>query len=277
MKVIGLIILQFCIIINSVAHGDLDERIAAKTAAIKQTPNVAQLYYERGYLYQQHEEFQNALNDYLKADTLGFKLNILPFRKAEVYLQLRQFQQGLDCTKICLQHDSTDIKIHKLRGEIFTANQQYDEAIQAYSYVLAHTEDLRPENYIQLSESYILKDSTLLDSAIWVLDKGLEHLGQSVFILQQQKLNYLIQLGRKQEALTIYDGFIASSKRKENWYYQKAMYLFQIGKYKAARQALDNSKRAFLGLHPRLQRTKAMRALKDKMWELEKALQEKFN
>ena len=53
------------------AHGDLSDRIEEKTEEISKNPNNSELYYERGFLYQQHEEYDKSLVDYNKSRSLG--------------------------------------------------------------------------------------------------------------------------------------------------------------------------------------------------------------
>lgn len=257
---------------NSFAHGGLDKRIEAKTKAIAQDPNNQQLYFERGYLHQQHEDWDKALADYIHAQNLGFEDKIIAYRLAEIYLELALFESGLVCTERYMVNNPLDIKVYKLRAQLFFQLQQYDKAIAAYTYVLTETIDLRPENYIKLSRVYIEKDSNLVDSALHTINKGLDNLGESVFILQQEKLD-LLQIKGKQNAILVqYDQLININLRKEQWYYQKAQYLFDQQEYKAALATNQQAKTAFEQLKPHLQQTKAMLRLLGSIHSLEKSI-----
>ncbi|MCP4441250.1 MAG: hypothetical protein GY810_20285 [Aureispira sp.] len=256
------------------AHGGLDERIAAKTKEIEADPTNQQLYFDRGYLHQQHEDWDNALADYIQAKNLGFRDKIIHFRQAEVYLELALFRSGLTCTKLYLNNDSLDIKIHKLRAKFFFQLMDYEQSIIAHCYVLKHTIDLRPENYIELGQVYLEKDSNLVDSALYIINKGLKQLGSQVFILQQEKLNYLLIKGNQAAISEQFDQLLAINNRKENWYYQKAVYLFEQKQYKEALEANQKAKAAFEQLKPHLQQTKAMMYLLANIHSLEQKLQD---
>lgn len=240
------------------AHGDLDKRIQAKTKAIAQAPKNSTLYLERGFLYHQHEEWDNALADYLQAQELGFQEKILYYRMAETYLELYLFKSGLICTQQYLAQDSLDVKIHKLRGELFYKSRAYDDAIYSFEYVIQHSVDLTPENYVTLADVYATKGISQKDLALEVIEQGLEKLGSQVFVLQEQKLKYFKKFNLTKQALAQYDIIINSNTRKERWYYQKASYLYQQKKFKAAKTHAEAAKKAFEMLKPHQQKTKAM-------------------
>jgi hypothetical protein len=243
---------------NAFGHGDLERRIHAKTKAIAQEPKNPNLYVERGFLYYQHEEWDHALADYLQAQELGFRAKILYYRMSETYLELYLFKSGLICTQQYLAQDSLDVKIHKLRGELFYKSRAYDEAIYSFEYVIQHSIDLTPENYVTLAEVYAKKGPSQKELILGVIERGLEKLGANVFVLQEQKLNYFKTFNLTKQALAQYDLIINSSTRKEGWYYQKATYLYQQKKFKAAKIHAEAAKQAFEALKPNKQKTKVM-------------------
>lgn len=258
-----IVILCFLILPTSLclAHGDLGRRIVAKTKAIAKDPKNADLYLQRGFLYQQHEEWDNALTDYLKSKQLGLKNKLLPYRMAEVYLELAFFKKGLACTATYLHQDSLDVKIHKLRGQLFFQSKQYLPAIQSFQYVLDHSDDLRPENYLTLVKVHFALDSTQQDTILTVINQGIQQLGVGVFVLQEQKLIYLKKFQQVNAVLQQYDLLIQQNRRKEGWYYQKALYLYQQEQYLAAKTTVDAAQVAFHQLKPHKQKTTAMMQL----------------
>ncbi len=254
-------------------HGDLEARIAAKSLAIAATPQNAELYAERGFLYQQHEEWDAALTDYLQAQQLGLQDKRLHYRLAEIYLAVDLYQSGLFCTRQYLLQDSLDVKIHHLRGELFYRAQQYEQAIQAFHYVLNHAQDLTPENYITLAAVYFSSHPKGIDSVLWVIDQGLEKLGSRIFVLQEQKLYYLQQAERVTAVLQQYDLIISQLNRKERWYYQKANYLYEQQQSQEAKAALQLALHAFEQLKPHQQTTKAMLRLLARIHHLSQQLE----
>lgn len=243
---------------NAFGHGDLERRIHAKTKAITQAPQNATLYLERGFLYHQHEEWDNALADYLQAQRLGLTEKILSYRMAETYLELYLFRAGLICTQQYLAQDSLDVKIHKLRGELFYKSRAYDDAIYSFEYVVQHSVDLTPENYVTLAEVYAMKSPLQKEAVLEVIEQGLEKLGANVFVLQEQKLNYLKKFNLVKQAIAQYNLIINNSNRKEGWHYKKATYLYQQKKFKDAKIQAEAAIKAFEALKPHQQKTKVM-------------------
>ena len=72
MKEILFIGFQLIFLCNAFGHGDLHKRIVAMSEKIDKDPSNPNLYFKRGRLYQQHDDFTNSLADYLKAESLGF-------------------------------------------------------------------------------------------------------------------------------------------------------------------------------------------------------------
>jgi lipopolysaccharide biosynthesis regulator YciM len=243
---------------NIFGHGDLERRIHAKTKAIALDPQNASLYVARGFLYHQHEEWDNALADYLQAEKLGLQEKILYYRMAETYLELYLFKSGLICTQQYLAQDSLDVKIHKLRGELFYKSRAYDDAIYSFEYVIQHSIDLTPENYVTLAEVYAMKNPVQKEAVFEVIERGLENLGTKVFVLQEQKLIYFKKFNLIKQAIAQYDVIINNSIRKEGWHYKKANYLYQQKKLKEAKIHAEAAKEAFEGLKPSQQKTKVM-------------------
>jgi tetratricopeptide (TPR) repeat protein len=272
MKEILLVGFQFILLCTAFCHGNLEERIVALTEEIAKDPTNSLLYFKRGQLYQQHEEPDRALADYLKAEVFGCTNKVLFFRQAEIYLKLRFFHSGIISTEKYLQEDPFDIKIHKLRGALFRGMEDHDNAISAFRFVIEKTRNLsvsktgiRPENFLQLSEAYLEKDSSLVDSALMVIEDGLSILGEKVFFLQLKKLDYLKIQGNEEKILHQFDYFIESSDRKEKWYFRKAKFLFDQKEYSMANESLKCAISSYQKLPLRIQKTKAIIKLNDEI------------
>ena len=272
MKEILMIGFQFIFLCATFCHGDLEERIVSLTEEISKDPSNSLLYFKRGRLYQQHEEPDRALADYIKAETFGYSNKIVFFRQAEIYLEMNFFHSGIASTEKYMLQDSQDIKIHKLRGVLFSGLKDYDNAISSFRFVIEKTKKLptsktgiRPENFLQLSEAYLKKDSSLVDSALLVIEDGLSVLGENVFFLQLKKLDYLKIQGDEEKILCQFDYFIESYNRKEKWHFRKAKFLFGQKKYSASNESLKYASLFYQQLPLRLQKKKATQKLNDEI------------
>lgn len=252
-------------------HGNLTERIIQKTSAIKLNPNNAELYFDRGFLYQQHEEYDKSISDYLKAETLGYTDKLLDYRKAETYYKWNNYKLALSASTACLEKDKSDVKINKLHAQILFELKQFEKAIEYYSFFIERVEDPRPEDFIELS-SFIITTSKDYDKAIEVLEHGLQKLGSSTISLQLQKLAYYEKSNQVENALKQYNHFIVSNNRKEFWYYKKANYLFENKQISQSKVALEQSKMAISILKERIKNTQAIKTLIKNINNLEKQI-----
>jgi len=254
------------------AHGDLTARIKTKTSQISKNPDNATLYYDRGFLYQQHEEYNKALKDFSKAETLGYKNKLLYYRFAETYKITGELEKAMNAVSHYLKIDANDIKIYKLKAQILVAQKKYEEAIVSYDYVLKNTIDLRPDNIIEYCNIVLAINPNNYIDALNTIEFGLEKLGQNSFVLRDKKIEYLAALGKSDDVLEQYNLFIQTSERKEKWYYKKAFYLKEVNRNQEANIALQQAKMSIQLLNPRFQQTPNIKLLTTKIEELEKTL-----
>jgi len=270
-RIICLFILLFTTV-KTLAHGDLIARINAKTHQISKDPQNAELYYDRGFLYQQHEEYDKALKDYSKAEKLGYNTKLLFYRLAETYKVSGKLNKALQSVSEYLERDQSDIKIYKLKAQILILKKQYPQAITAYKYVLKNTIDLRPDDFITYCDIVLKIDSKNYKEALDILEVGFEKLGENNLTLRLKKIEYLTAIGDKKEVIDQYNYFIQNTTRKEKWYYQKACYLSKKNDKTAANIALQQAKLSLQRLNPRFQQTPDMKILAKDINKLEKKL-----
>lgn len=254
------------------AHGNLTIRIKEKTEAISKNPNNSKLYFQRGFLYQQHLEFNKAITDYKKAESLGFDDKILYYRRAEVFNSTKNSKEALKAIESYFKIDSKDIKIYKLKSHILIQDKQFDEALKSYDYVIANTIDLRPEDFIEHANIILSINNTNYNDAIASINLGLDKLGKNTLTLQLKKLEYLKGSGQVIKVITQYNYFITKEKRKEVWYYKKANYLYEIGKLHESKISLQQAKLSIDMLSPRFQQTSTIKKLIQAIKQLEKTL-----
>ena len=269
-------IVAFFFLINSVnifAHGDLTARINTKTSEIHENPENSILYYERGFLYQQHEEYQKALKDYSKSKNLGYYNKLLYYRIAETQKITGNYDNAMLAVVRYFEIDSNDIKIHKLKAQILMEQKKYEQALASYDYVLQNTIDLRPDNIIEYCNIILAINPTNYQDALETIDFGLQKLGSKSAVLRDKKIEYLIVLRESKKVLDEYNYQIQNSERKENWYYKKAFYLESIDSMQDAIISLQQAKMSIQLLNPRFQQTPNIKELTKKISELEKTLE----
>jgi len=264
------IALSFVLLVSSImyAHGDLSIRIHAKTKDISKDSTNSKLYFERGFLYQQHEEFNKALSDYLRSEELGNAEKLLKYRKAKVYFALTDYHSALTAVNQCM--DPPDVKPQKLKAQILMKLNRHSEALDVYDLVIKNTLDIRPEDIVEYSTIFLAMDSTNYTGAIKAIDIGLNKLGDHVVTLQLKKTDYLKRSGQPKKVIDQYNTLITENTRKEFWYYKKAMYLFELNRLSEAYIALQQTKVTIEQLSPKFKSTSALKELQVQVNELEK-------
>ncbi|WP_339838139.1 hypothetical protein [uncultured Maribacter sp.] len=216
------------------AHGDLTKRINEKTKEILKSPNNFKLYYERGFLYQQHVEFNKALEDYIKSTSLGNTDKVLLYRIAEVNYLTEDYSDALESITKYLEVDSIDVKAKKLEAQILFKLKVYKESLEAYHYVCNNMIDIRPEDILEHCDIILAENDKNYTDALNIIEFGLEKLGSNIFSLQVRKLEYLKDSDQIKKAIEQYNYFILEYNRREFWYYKKAKYLTEVNKKKEA-------------------------------------------
>lgn len=269
-------VIYLCILFFSTnvlfAHGELAARIKEKTSQISKDPKNAELYFKRGILYYQHKEFNKAVKDYNKAEKLGKKEKFLFYHKAEVYRSLKRHKKALNAIEIFFTIDAKDVKIHKLKAQVLMDLEKFDEALIYYNYVLEKTIDLRPEDIVEYCNILLAKDSKNIEGALVAIELGLEKLGQQTITLRLKKIEYLKLLQKNNEVINEYNSLILSSKRKENWYYEKAIFLNSLNKTTEVMISLQQAKISIQELNPKFRQTSSIKKLITKIKELESSL-----
>ena len=90
-KRILFIFFLFASVVTVYAHGDLIKRISTVTEEIKIYPDSAYLYFKRGKLYYQHNDFNNSLEDFKSSQKLGFNSGEQYFLIAKNHYKLNHF------------------------------------------------------------------------------------------------------------------------------------------------------------------------------------------
>lgn len=274
-----IIVFVFCsffhlISLKCQAHGDLSKRIEKKTKEIEIHPDSANLYIERGFLYQQHLEFKAALNDYLKSQQLGAKRPIIEHRKAEVYFALDQIDSALFSAKIFEKSFPNDPKNIHLIGRLMTAGKNYDQAIFYYNKLIEEPAHTSTDIFLEFIELLSLSNSDPLDSMETLFRISFEHLGSNNFLLQKKKLDMFLKHQQNNDKIIAqFDVLIKMQRYPSFWYYQKALFLHQKALLKDASKCVDEALQAFQKMSRLKQNTSANSQLLKALYILKNKLE----
>jgi DNA-binding ferritin-like protein (Dps family) len=223
-------------------------------------------------LYQQHIEYSNALEDYLKSKSLGNKDKVLHYRVAEVHFLTQDYKEALKSIGSYLELDSIDVKAKKLEAQILFQLQSYKKSLEAYRYVINNMVDIRPEDITEFCDMILAENNKNYKAALEAIHFGLNQLGSHTLSLQLKKLDYLKDSDETEKALEQYNYFILRYDRKEFWYYKKAKYLAEINKPHEAFISLKLATAAIGQLDTKFMNMNAIIALKEQITSLETSI-----
>lgn len=240
------------------AHGDLHERINKLTVQIQDQPNNPALYLKRGQLYYQHQEYDSAEKDYLKAQQLAPDSVEVFYWKALLYLDMQRTTDGIKAAEACLKQRPNDVLTLRTYAKLLQQANRPVDAIGPLQQVIALADETLPENYLELST--VLANLGNDSLAIVCLQQGIADMGE-VFTLKSALLHLYKKAGMFTEAIAEYTSMANKSARKETYYYEIAkLYVAQQNKGQATLY-LQKATTAIENLPWHLQMTDAMKAL----------------
>ncbi|MCK0147129.1 hypothetical protein MWU78_15840 [Arenibacter sp. F26102] len=254
------------------AHGDLTIRIAEKTIEISEDPNNFELYYQRGLLYQQHMEYDYALEDYLKSQSLGNTNKALHYQIAEVHFLTEEYSEASKSIDSYLEVDSMDLSAKKLQAQIHFNLKSYKKSLEGYRYVIHNMKDIRPEDVLEYCNIMLTENNKNYKGALGAIQFGLDQLGPHTISLQLKKLDYLRDSGQTEKALEQYNYFILEYNRNEFWYYKKAKYLAEINRPHEAFISLKLASVAIEQLNAKFKNMSPVIELKEQIKSLESSI-----
>lgn len=258
-------------IVFLVPHGDLSIRILEKSEEIERHPENGLLYMQRGELYMQHEQPDSALADFLRSLELKPDTSTVYILLADAYLTLGEHGKGMVAVEEFLKQEPAHLKGIHTRACLFKAMGRLNAAVHDFEFVLNKGANPRPQDYMELAELYIRKDSLDPAAAISVLNRGLDKLGNiislqlKIYELERQRLNF-------QAAHQMLDKMMEPLSRKERLLVEKAEVYLQEGNLAEAAQFLVHAENAIAQLPVRLTNVPATANLKEKIARLKQQL-----
>lgn len=247
------------------AHGDLDIRIQAVTSDIESNPDSAHLYFVRGKLRFQHEEYDLAVTDINTSMDKGYIHDLQKIYLSKSHYRLQQYDLAEQLLNEFLSEDPDNVVGLKLKGRILFAQENFEASALAFEKVISLTIKSLPENYLEAVLSWkATSHPERYARAVSVLQLGLKKLGPIV-TLQNQLIDLHLESGNGHEAIAIQKGIIEKTNRKESAYFKLAEIYLSLKDNEGAKNALEQARSAMTRLPARIRQNKAMRSLEDQI------------
>ncbi len=174
-KIICLVWLLVIYPVCAAAHGDLHSQIAAVTLLIKKDPNNAKLYLKRGELYRQHQDWEEALSDFNRAEKLNPELEEVLYARGRMFFESGQFELAKKELDKFLSSKHTHIEALITRARTLTRLKESQSAIDDFTNAINLSEKPSPDLFVERA-----KADPSTDNAIKGLDEGIVQLGEIV-------------------------------------------------------------------------------------------------
>jgi tetratricopeptide (TPR) repeat protein len=152
-----LIVLPLAFSIQAAAHPDPLENIKIYTYILSVSPDNSYAYLNRGISYRMVFDFQNAMEDFQKAEELGVTGRYLWMNRAMTNVSLKNFDEAIKDIDAILEEDPEDASSWFYRGEIHFHKKDFEKAISDYTKSLevketAHVRFVRGDAYRTLGD-----------------------------------------------------------------------------------------------------------------------------
>tara|TARA_R110002111_G_scaffold111950_1_gene171696 strand:+ start:312 stop:1172 length:861 start_codon:yes stop_codon:yes gene_type:complete len=253
------IVFMFCCCFDASAHGDLLKRILSLTEEIKVHSDSANLYFKRGKLYYQHNDFNNSLEDFKSSQKLGFNSNEQYFFLAKNHSKLNHFNTSKRYIDKILKVQPNNVNAFKLLGQINFKKRKFKKSAWAYEKVIMFSKKTFPENYLDASKAwYALRTENGTERAQSLLIKGIKEMGDNI-VLYHKLILINVDLGDYSSAIKFQKKVIDFSPRKERSYLKLANLQFLQENYTEAIKSLAIAKKYYSDLPSRIKNTKFMK------------------
>jgi len=250
------------------AHGDLDLRIKVITSAIESYPDSAVLYFKRGKLRFQHEEYKASIEDVHTSLQKGFHDELQKIYLAKSFFKLNNFEEANSNLDQYLNQNPENVVGLKLKARILYGQEKFVESAQHFEKVIQLTIKSLPENYLEAAHSWqASSDPYKMTNSIHILELGLKNLGPIITIQNKLIDAHLIAVNREQ-ALELQFAIIKKTNRKESAYFKLAEIYLQLEESENAIEAVQNSKKHWEKLPSRIQNNSAMKLLKNEIEQI---------
>jgi len=254
-----------CVVDLFAIHGDLDIRIQEVSAAIETHPDSAILYFQRGKLRFQHEEYEASIEDFHTSIAKGYTNELQKIYLAKSWHELLQYDKALLTLNDFLALNSDHVVAIKLKGKLLFDLQQFESAAAHFEKVIQLTIKSLPENYLDAANAWMASNHPRkYENTIDILNLGLKNLGP-IITLQDRLILTLMEKGDYEQVINLQKEILAKSARKESAYFKLAEIYLHFDKKHLARDALHHASMHWDKLPLRIRKNTAMQALKNKI------------
>jgi tetratricopeptide (TPR) repeat protein len=243
-KIVSLCCMFWCAF-SILAHPGIHEQVEQLNERLKKQPTY-QLYAQRAHLYFESGQIDLAFKDLEIASKMGPKEPLL-FEYGNVYLAKNQYEKAL-------KHFNQFIKFNNKLPEVFLARakalQQLgrsEEAIEDIKHSLQMHPSPHPGLYIEAANLAALNKKDPLESALNLLDEGIQKIGVQGQ-LQERVIELLMNQNRQPEALARM--VLLGKERNHNifWRHDYALLLVKSDKSTEAQAELKRALKESRGM-----------------------------
>ncbi|MCA0153219.1 tetratricopeptide repeat protein [Winogradskyella vincentii] len=217
-----LILFSIFVGINANAHGDLHKRILKVTEEIKQYPDSSYLYFKRGELYFQHNNFIKSHKDLMTSKRLGDDGDDVQFLLAKCNFELKKYRSSKRLVDKLIRKQPKNPVVIRLLADIYFERKKFIKSAEAYEDVIKYSNVTYPEYYIYASKAWYSTNSEEgVIKAQMILYQGIESLG-NIMVLYNQLVSNYINFGDYSKAAEVQLKVIEISPRKERTYLKLA-------------------------------------------------------
>jgi tetratricopeptide (TPR) repeat protein len=150
--------------------------------AISLAPRLSNGYAARGWLLHQQRRYEEAIREYSRAISLNELSNVAFFSRGMAYYDMREYESALsDLDKAIALGRGDDAGIYLDRGNIFTAIENYDQAVKEYSRAIELNSSTGA--IVGLAQAYLKRKDKVL--AFLAFDKALALSGDKAEVKAQ--------------------------------------------------------------------------------------------
>ena len=250
-----LVALLVALPLHAIAHGPIDERIAAATLEIARDPGNAQLYVRRAELHRVHEDWEPALADYARAAARAPGDTAIGFLRGRALQEAGRPGQAKAVLDLFLAQDPDHAEALVARARALFALRLWSASASDYTHAIMRTPRADPDLYLERARAEAA--DRRIERALAGIDAGIARLGP-VPALQLYAMELEIRRGGIDAALVRLDAIAAQSPRKEVWLARRGAILMQAGRREEARSAYVEAMAAIEALPPSMRQTRAM-------------------